>query len=490
MSGKRASNGRPRDPATGHFQTGATGATTNGATTNGANGHATHAPALPAGGRPAAFGGWPSSGQPPRPPTPASSAPADAPPPAAAAPPPPPAAAAPPAAPPPPPQPEPPRPGPLPADAQAANGYRDRVQQRDARTFGAVSRPFPQSELNLPQVWLEQLRTRRIPPQAMTITVRSVQPQPAYDFWIDGAAVCGAHPDREIFEYIENLRRRPDEHETFVGRIMALDGNTGEPMDLGWGQLYLAPRVPNAAGNWANPQQRGWSQPGAPPPWPAPPPGYGAPPYGAPPSPYGGPPPPPWGGAGPYGYGGPYPYPPTPYGYGAAPWGSPWAGAPGAPPPQTPPPQTNDPAILAMWREANTATAAAQQKHLEFLQSMALQKPNGPPPAAESFSQQMETTFGFMDRMASVMEKWRGPQQESSPSNPVHITTLPGGDTIVAGKDGIDTQMTGLFMAKDMVATGTKRIAEALAKRQVNGTVASGGSASVAQASAGRPPRP
>jgi hypothetical protein len=147
-----------------------------------------------------------------------------------------------------------------------------------------------------------------------------------------------------------------------------------------------------------------------------------------------------------------------------------------------------------MWRESNAATAAAQQKHLEFMQQIAFneranaaQQPAGQPP--QTFDQQLNAGLSVIERVAGVMDKLRGPAAEPA-GNPVHITTLPGGDTIVAGKDGIDTQMTGLFMAKDMVATGTKRIADALARRQVNASVASGGAASVVQASAGRPPRP
>ena len=473
MTGKKSGNARPRDSG-GHFQP-----------LNGANGHAQPAAAPRMNGGPAAFG----FGQPPRPPSsPAALPPAPAAPappaaaPAAPTPPTPPAAAAPPPAPPP----EPPRPPPMSADADTSNRYRERVAARDERTFGAVSRPFPQSEMNLPQVWLAQLRTRRIPPQAMTISMRSVRPDPPYDFWIDGASVCGEHPDRELFAYIESLRRRPDEHETMIGRIMALDGSSGEPMDLGWGQLYLAPRAPQAQAGWSAPQPSAWRPPGAPP---GTPPAWPGPPYGAPPAPpYG---PPPWaGGPPPYGY-----PPPYSYGYGAQPWGGPWGAphAPAAPPAPTPPPPTNDPVLLTMWRESNSATLDAQAKHLALMEKIALERQQPGAAAAAGggqaqFAQQFDQTLSFMEKMAGVFDKFRGPQE--APGNPVHVTTLPGGDTLVATKDGIDTNMTGLFMAKDMVSQGTKRIADAIAKRQVNASVASGGTASVVQASAGRPPRP
>ena len=72
----------------------------------------------------------------------------------------------------------------------------------------------------------------------------------------------------------------------------------------------------------------------------------------------------------------------------------------------------------------------------------------------------------------------------------MHITTLPGGDTIVANKDGIDQNMTGLFMAKGMIGDAAKKIGEALAKGRMAAQTPSGGAASLVQASAGRPPRP
>jgi len=446
-----------KDSATGRF-----------VAANGANGAHAPAPALPAftGQSPRPVGAAPSAAA-------AAAAPAAPPaqPPAAAAPPPPPPAA-----------PShvahvvealPSPPPPMQADSSNANGYRSKVQQRDQRTFGSVSRPFPSSEVNLPQVWLEALRTRGFPPQALTINVRSVRPEPPYDFWIDGGTVCGEHPDRELHEYIERSRRRPDEAELFTGRIVAIDMNNGAPTDLGWGNLYLAPRVAAPPGSWAQPQPPGWRPPGPPgfgyPPPYGPPPGYGAPPgYGGPPSPYGAP----WGAPGYFPPYPPYPYPPPP------------AAAPQAPPPV----HTTDPIALELWRTSNQQQADSQANYMRFLERMATDRSGGnarpvDPEEAE------DRAIKRMERYAGLMEKLRGPPAESTGS-PVHVTTLPNGDTLVSTKDGIDRDMTGLMMAKGIAGDVAKRFGDAFAKRKVAESLPSGGAASLAAASVGRSPRP
>jgi len=441
--------------------------------TNGTNGAA--AAAAPAAARPPGFG---PMGQAPRPV--GASAPL---PPLAQAPAPAVAASAPAAAPPqPPPQApaaaphveEPPPAAPIQADAKIANNYRARVQQHDNRVYGAASRPFPASEVNLPQVWLEALRTRGFPPQALTINVRSVRPEPPYDFWIDGGTVCGEHPDREIHEYIERMRRRPEEAELFSGRVVAIDMN-GAPMDLGWGNLYLAPRVAAPAGTWAQPQPPGWRPPGPP----GPPPGY-PPPYGAPPpyGPYGAPPGygAPWGPAGPYFA--PYGQPP-PYGYPYPP----------PPAPAAAPPPTSDPVALEFYRTSQQQAFEAQQNHLRFLERIATERA-GMSAGARAVDPDVaeDRAIARMERYAGLMEKLRGPPAEPAGS-PVHVTTLPSGDTIVSGKDGVDKDMTGLFMAKGIAGDVAKRFGDAWAKRKVVDAT-QGAAGSLASASVGRSPRP
>jgi len=455
-------------------------------TKNGANGAATHAEQAQGPGvlvtrapppMPHVFA---SSGQPPRPapapsaprpqppvaPEPLPSPPADVPPLRAAAP---------------EPAPEPPPPTPVAADA--SNVWRARVADRDKSVFGGVARPFPQGETMLVQAWLQNLRTRRFPPQSCTILIRCNLPEPSYDFYIAGEDVCGDHPDRELFMAIERLRRRPTVQESFVGRIQAIDLATGNPIDLGWGHLSLAPQMQGPAqapwsaggppGGWPQQGAAGW--PGAPSPGWGPPPGYGPPPgaYGGP---QGGPP----GGWGPWG-------PPPPWA-----WGPPPAAAPApaaAPPP--PPPNTSDPMALELYKLSLEGQRAGQEAYAKMLERLANQATmHAPAPvAAPVDADAAEDRFlARLDKYLAIGERLRPPAAEPSGS-PVHVTTLADGTAIVSNKDGVNTELTNMLMGKSMLTDAIKNIGDRIAKAKL-GAVAQGANASGVAAAAGRAPRP
>ena len=440
--GKNA-EGAPRETGTGKF------VASNGA--SGANGAAAHAPAAPA----VAFAGS-AAGQPPRPPPAPALAPAPA--------------VAPPAPPAPAPAPEPAAPQvpppPLPHDAQAANGWRDRIADRDGRMWGGVSRPMPQADTSLLGQWITTLRVRRIPPQACTITLtrtEAVPPGPPYDLYINGEEVCGDHPERELFEAIERNRRQPDRQETFVGWIRGYD-ERGQAMDFGWGRVNLAPRPPGAAAPaWgAGPQGGGWAGPGAaaPPGWGGYPSPYGYPPYGGYPPPYG--------------------YPPA-HGYPGGPQG-PYFGQPPYPPPAAapaPPPPTTDPIVLQMWKQSEDLKAS--------MFSRLMQQPAAAPAAAVDLDASEERALKRMEALFGFVERIRGKEPtDAGPSPLVQVTPLPTGETIVATKDGIHENLTGMFTAKSIIKDLAGAIRDRTVKAQNAAQAAAGG---VVPGAAGRPPR-
>lgn len=431
--------GAPRD-GTGKFLPGATAnGGANGAAANGA----AHAPAAAA----STHAAW-GLGQPPRPPAPATApapakrdaelgatavtqtaGPAAAQPPTAGT-----------------------GPGPgLPHEAQATNDWRRRSVERDNRTLGGVARPFPQGETGLLGQWLNVVRARRIPPQGCTITIsrtESVPPGPPYDFYIGGEEVCGEHPDRELYAAIERNRRQPDRQETFLGRIQAMDEH-GMPIDYGWGRVNLAPQLaPAALGPWGQGAQgQGWS------------PAAGA--YG--------------GGWGPYG--GPAGYPP-PYPYGAPGYG-PAQYAPGYPYPPpaaaapAPPPPTTDPIVLEMYKRSEDLKADM------FRRMMTQPTPAAAAPTVDQDAMEER----FLNRLARYKTLFGSDDKKEDAGGPlVQITPLPGGETIVATKDGIDQNMTGMLTAKSFV----KDIVSAIKSSRAT----SGGAADVVGGAVGRPPRP
>jgi hypothetical protein len=184
---------------------------------------------------------------------------------------------------------------------------------------------------------------------------------------------------------------------------------------------------------------------------------------------------PPYGGApwGPPGYPAPYPYPYPPPAPAAAP---------------APPAHTTDPITLELWRVSQQQSSEASKSYQQFLERLAFER-SGTPKAAIDPDVAEDRAIARMERYAKLMETLRGPAAEPS-GTPVHVTTLPSGDTLVSTKDGIDRDMTGLFMAKGIAGDVAKRFGDAFAKRKVVESIPGGGAASVAAASVGRSPRP
>jgi len=365
------------------------------------------------------------------------------------------------------PEPAPAAPPPVPHDARTADEWRRTVADRDlvSRRQG---KPMPQGETMLVQAWLTVLRSRRIPPSACTIHVRRVEPEPIYDLVIPGEVVAGEHPDRQLHEYIERNRRQPSLPEHFLGRIQAMTA-TGEPMDLGWGDLYLAPQQQNAAAPLP------WGAPSAAAPtWGPAPPTYGAPPQGWP---YGSPqqPPP---------YGAQYMPPP---GYVLVPAGAAPYGQPPAPPAPPPPPQNHsDPMILEMWKEQMRAHNRQVELHQEMLNRGAFGGQQAAAAPARDGKAELDNTLTTLDRVLSLVDKIRPPVAESSGGGPVAVHTLGDGTTLVSNREGIDKDTTQLLIGKSMLTDVVKTIGDRLAKARA---AAPGGAGAPSNGGASHPPR-
>jgi hypothetical protein len=361
----------------------------------------------------------------------------------------------------------PPAPAALDPDAAASNQWRTRVAARDAQEF-AARRPMPQGETMLVQAWLQVLRVKGVPPTACTIIMRRSEPAPMYDFMIPGEAVAGAHPDRELFDYVERNRRQADIPETFVGRIQATTA-AGDLMDLGWGHLYLAPRPPTSAPNpWSGPQAPGWGGGAAANPGGAPP-GWGAPNA---PAPGGGPSPAVMGGrlavcsacSAPVSVEAP-----------SCPrCGQPFVrmGAPGAVPPYVqaapaPPaaPASTDPIVLELYRLQLDA-------HKEMMRHMGQTAPAAPAAPQDPWT--------VLERAVGLVQKLRPDTPAPAPEGPaVTVTKLDGGGAIVTNRDGVDKDTTTMLIAKDAIESGVKRIADSIAKVKLNGAVPNGAGGAV-----------
>lgn len=366
-----------------------------------------------------------------------------------------------------------PPPPPEDPDAKSSNKWRERVVTRDAQDF-AARRPMPQGETMLTQAWLQVIRVRNVPPQACTISMRRSEPAPIYDFYIPGEAVAGAHPDRELFEYVERNRRQPEIAETFVGRIQAQTA-AGELQDLGWGHIYLAPRAAQQAGNpWAPPQAPGW-------------------------------------------------------GGGAQPAGGAWSG--GAPPPQAPQPQGP-----VMGGRLATCSACASQVSIEAASCPRCGQPfarmgaappyvQGAPPAVavptapnssdpivlELYKLQIEAHKEMVERLRQNPQPVAAPVQQgdpwtfverairlakdlqpqavpvaAAPEGPaVTVHKLDGGGAIVTNRDGVDKDMSTMLIYKDVAEGAVKRISDAISKVKINASVPNG----TAGLAAGHAPR-
>lgn len=339
-----------------------------------------------------------------------------------------PAAAAPPPAPPPPPQQSP----------FAHEGYQQHVARSDGWKWRAERQPQPQAETQLVLVWASII-ARGIPPQAATIWIRSVEPNPGYEFFITGDAVCGPDPDRALWQAIRQARRKPTVAERFIGRIRA-PSETGQVVELGGGDLTLPPEPPQASTPWAAPQTPWGAQPGgypgAPPPY-----GYGGPPMG---HPYGmGMPPPWWGGAG---------------GMGMPPW---WGATQlGAPPP--PPVVQSDPAALSAWQ----LMAEQNGRMMMELIGHAMK----PPPAAPVAAAPADP-FAMLERVLGITKTLRDQTAPEPAAAGVTVLRVDEDSTLVLDKEGnINNQATGWANIKH-----ARNIVNGIRAMRPGGPVANGG---------------
>lgn len=278
--------------------------------------------------------------------------------------------------------------------ADATNAWSQHRQWREDRRYASPRQPVAQGETLLVHAWEQLVLSGRLPPQACTIWVRSVEPVPGYEFFIPGESVVGQFPSRALYDFCMANRRRRDVPERMVGRIRAPD-DTGRPIELGGGELHLPPSPPTvAAAPWSTP-------------------GQGAPPWG-------------------YGYGAP----PSPWGLGAPPWmggGMPpwWTGTPfgalaaAAQPPAPPAAVQQDPNALRMWQ-------AMQENQHTLLKSVIelASRPPTPAPAAPA----PPDPFVMLERVLGVVEKLR--PAESGPSPGITVTKVDEDFTLVTDKNG------------------------------------------------------
>jgi len=130
--------------------------------------------------------------------------------------------------------------------------------------------------------------------------------------------------------------------------------------------------------------------------------------------------------------------------------------------------------VMQMWKQSEDLKAQM------FTRMMNEQRQ--PAPAAPVVDQDaMEERV--LKRMKVYKELFGGNDDHKDAGGPlVQITPLPSGETIVATKDGIDQNMTGMLTAKSFV----KDIVSAI--KSTRG--APGGAADVVGGAVGRPPRP
>lgn len=302
--------------------------------------------------------------------------------------------------------------------AAATNEYAEVSAQRGYYQARSSRRAQPQGETQLVHAWLHILTVRRIPPNACTIWLTRVDPQPTYDFYIPGEAVMGDFPDRALYEYANRNRRQRDVPERFVGRIKA-PADDGMPIELGGGELYLPP-APAIAPAPAGPA---WSQPGAPGyPYAQPPPGYpGAPPWMAPPGGM------PW----------------WMQGGGAPPGMPPWWG-PSAPPfaalmaahhpPPAPAVVQQDPAALRAWE--------MMSQNQSTLLTSVLELATRAPPQAAAAAAPVDPWAGI-ERLIAITEKLRGPPSE--PESRISVIQLDDETRLVTHKDGSIDPVSSAF---------------------------------------------
>src|SRR5581483_5396573 len=146
-------------------------------------------------------------------------------------------------------------------EVAAYQEHQRRLQEQAQATRSTTQ--LPQGETSLLLQWANVVTTRRIPAVGCTIWIQSMGSEP-YELFVTGNLVestsDGHFPDRALYEWMMKNRRKANEHERFIGRIMspAIDG-TMQPLGGGFVSLPPVPQSP----------QSQWSQPGA----------YGAPHY-------------------------------------------------------------------------------------------------------------------------------------------------------------------------------------------------------------------
>jgi hypothetical protein len=93
----------------------------------------------------------------------------------------------------------------------------------------------------------------------------------------------------------------------------------------------------------------------------------------------------------------------------------------------------------------------------------------------------MEHLFGFVERI-----RGKDPEDGGNSSPLVQVTTLPTGESIVATKDGVHENLTGMLTAKSVIKDLAGIIRDRTDKAR---SAAQGAGAGVVPGAAGRPPR-
>ena len=350
-----------------------------------------------------------------------------------------------------------PAPAPDAPDADRANAWRSWATNRDAQAPAVAGLQVDQM---LVSHWNHVIMQSGVPASACMITLRCTDPAPGYDFQITGeqclVTVSGhRNPGLALQEQVGRNRRRPDQWERFFGKIQGY-GQNGGIVDLGGGDMQLAPEVRGAPGPavaWGPAAQA------APSPWGAPPSALQPPPLPPPPYPY------------PYGY----PYPPMPPGYGVQPpqgpvWppgapagqmGYPYAMPPHGYPPQPPiivqpppppaVPTSGDPNAVKTF-EIQANMWAAQMKNQTDMMGMVMRAQPQPAPATSPTDNMsfIKDVIGMAKDLADINR----PAAKSGPT--IEVSKIDDETTLISQNGKIDSTLTGVVMAKDTLKSIVK----------------------------------
>jgi hypothetical protein len=289
--------------------------------------------------------------------------------------------------------------------SHAANAYAEQRRTHDGQRW-LRTKDVPQGENRLVAAYAHAVTM--YPPYGLTLNLHA--DDGAYELMIAGEEIVASNfPDRDLYAHLRGIRRRPTQNEKFTGRIRALLPN-GEYIDVGSGRVALPPEPDAPAQTWGNAGGPAWNAAGAPP-WAAA-----------------------WGAA-----------PPWAQQWGAMPpWamGS-WGGGQGGGMVQMlmteiaqlrkqleskPPAEiAGNPALTEMWRAwqqaqqvlvqqqngSNASQTELTGKLIDHMFAAMSAKASAPAPTAAD-------AFTTIERVAGLMDKFRGPQQSDKPGITIH----------------------------------------------------------------------